>query len=467
MKEQLKDTISILLERRKLYPVLTGILFLFNELRKNAVFYTLKENVSLILIVLAFTFLVDFLSRKFIKNKSKAALVAALFIFLNLFYQDIYSTLSIHTVTTGFINSFTSSHPGVITFMIMIVFCLSFIIFIQRTRRSLQGVNLYLNVILIAFIFLEIIQWAITTVPKIRLAENEPFLVNSNLLPEQKPDIYYIVLDSYTSSESLKKYWNFDNSKFEDSLKKLGFFVPIKNKSNYTSTFYCLASYLNSSLLMMDASKHYNDQNLLKLIYNNRFFDWLSTNKYECHNYSTFDTFGKKKYYNIFAYTHILGRTLWCQIFLKLFYNVSNIPQTNFKVLKKLKNLSEQNIDKPIFVYSHLVMPHEPFLFNENGNPFNESDSLPDKQKYLRQLIFTNSLTLDAITHILSYSQNKTIIVIQGDHGFRNLVDTTQIERSHEAHTTFYAIYSSNGIANLGALNPLNTFEKLTEIINK
>ena len=48
-----------------------------------------------------------------------------------------------------------------------------------------------------------------------------------------KPDIYYIVLDRYTSSQVLQSQFNFDNSDFTNYLQKNGF--SINNKSSVTS----------------------------------------------------------------------------------------------------------------------------------------------------------------------------------------------------------------------------------------
>lgn len=468
MKGQFEKVKFLLSEKLILYPILTGILFLFNEIRNNAVFYTLRENVSLILIVLAFTLLVDFLSRKLIKNKTKAALIATLFVFINLFYQDIFQFISSQKVLINFINSTTSNHPEVIIIPVILIIWIFFTFFVIRITRFFAGLNLYLNIVIIAFILLEITQWLIIPVPQIKLADDEPFPVNTDLLPEQKPDIYYIILDSYTSSESLKKYWNYDNSRFEDSLKQLGFFIAHKSESDFTSTSYCLASYLNSSSLLLDSTKHYNERNLLLLIRNNRLFDWLSLNKYRCYNISPFDAFGNKKYYNYLS-IHFLGRTIWYINSNKLYHYLipsSRISQTNLKIFIKLDHLTKARHDNPLFSYVHVMMPHSPYSFNEFGKPFNVSDSLKNKQKYLGQLIFTNSLTLESIGNILKFSRRKPIIVIQGDHGYRGLVDATLIERSLEAHTIFYAIYTPNGTIVPETINPKNTFKKLIEYIN-
>lgn len=469
MKERFEKVKLLLNEKLILYPILTGILFLCNELRNNAFFYTLKENVSLILIVLAFTLFVDFLSRKFIKNKTKAALIAALFVFINLFYKDIFLFILGQKVLINFINSTTSNHPQVIIVPVILIVWVFFTFFVLRTKRFFTGLNLYLNIVITAFILFETTQWLIVPVPQIKLTDNKPFPVNADLSSEQKPDIYYIILDSYTSSESLRKYWNYDNFRFEDSLKQLGFFIAHKSESDFTSTYYCLASYLNSSSLLLDSTKRYNDKNLLQLIRKNRLFDWLRANDYLCYNFSLFDVFGSKSYFWGYEMNHFLGRTIWYAISAKLYHFLkpsSLFSPTNLRIFSELSHMRKERCDKPIFTYAHVGMPHFPYSFNEYGKPFNASDSFTDKQKYLGQLIFTNSLTLESINQILKFSPRKPIIVIHGDHGFRGLEDTTLIERSHEAHTIFYAIYTPDGITVPDTINPKNTFKKMIEYIN-
>lgn len=458
----------ILREESILYPYLIAILFLINEMRKNAAFYTLKENIYLILIVLSFTCFIDFLSRKLVKNRIKAGLISLLFIVVNLFYQDILRKLSNQKILLELINSLTN-HPQRIIISLLFLILLICIIIILKTSEFSRETNLYFNVTILAFIFVEIVKWACFPIPQVRLVENVPFIVKTSLRTEQKPDIYYIILDACTSSESLKTYWNYDNSAFEDSLKEYGFFIAKKSRTDYTSTSFCTASNLNSSSLLLDTSKHYNEQNLFKLIRTNRLFNWLSSNGYICYNYSHFDISGSKKILRSFNVNHYLGRTLWYTIMMKYYYTFypnTKISQTNLEIFKQITNLSKERRESPVFVYAHVMMPHSPYSFNEKGLPLNESDSLTEKQKYFGQLIFTDSLTLNLVKQILINAKNAPIIIIHGDHGFRYLEDTTKIEKEHEAHTIFYALYSPNGFLITDTINPMNTFKKLIEKIN-
>lgn len=465
------EKIKYLLRKKlTLYPALTGIIFLINELRKNAIFYTLTESIYLILIILSFTLIVDFITRKLIKDKTKAAFIATSFICINLFYQDIFFLILNHNFFKHYIESVSSNLPEFIIIPAIILIWVAFAFFVLRTKLIISKFNFYFNVLTIVLMLIEFAQWMIIPIPRIILADNIPFPVNVNLSREQKPDIYYIILDEYTSSKCLKRDWNYDNSEFEDSLKRLGFRIAANSKSDFTSTLYCLSSYLNSSSLIFSSTKKYNERNLIELIRDNRMYAWLMANNYTCRNYSLFDAFGKKKYYtSSFNYDHFLGRTIWYTNIFKVrnyFSNTLPISKFNLKIFTKLNCTSKKRSNEPKFTYAHIILPHAPYVFNKNGKLFQNSDSLTDKQKYLNQLIFTNSLTLKSINNILTNSKNRPIIIIQGDHGFRSLNDTSTIEKSDVAHSIFYAIYSSNEISIPDSINPLTSLEKIVTEIN-
>lgn len=472
MNYRFKRFTLILEERLYIYPLLTGLLFLVNDFRKNFIYYTLNENISLILLVIAFSFLVDFLSRKIIKNRIKAALLAVLFLIINLFYYDIFLFLVNMQGLMNILNIIYSKHPGQIVFLIIFFtwFALTFLVI--KSNRFSKKLNMYLNSLFIAFIIVEIVKWIyIGPLPQIKLLDTKPFPVNSALSRDKKPDIFFIILDSYTSSESLKLYWNYDNSPFEDSLKQLGFSLPVVTKTAYENTPLCIASYFNSSWLIFDSTKHYYawNRNFLQLIRKNRLSDWLSANGYDCHNFSPFDAFNCNKYYKGYGTEHSLHRTIWYGIAIKLYHffkPATTIPQINLSIFNELEQFSKSRIDKPTFTYAHIFMPHVPYFFNERGEPYHDSDTICDKQKYLGQLKFANSLTLKSIKGLLSSLKSKPVIIVQGDHGsFKAVNKTLNTPYQQEAHSIFYAISLPADITMPDTINPIYTFKMLIDQI--
>ena len=62
-----------------------------------------------------------------------------------------------------------------------------------------------------------------------------------------KPDIYYIVLDRYTSQQVLTSQFNFDNSQFVNFLRQNNFYVDPNAKANYPNTATSIASTVNAN----------------------------------------------------------------------------------------------------------------------------------------------------------------------------------------------------------------------------
>jgi hypothetical protein len=77
--------------------------------------------------------------------------------------------------------------------------------------------------------------------------------------------------------------------------------------------------------------------------------------------------------------------------------------------------------EEPDFVYVHLMLPHMPFLFDENGH-YNLRRDYHNWDMYLGQYIYTTKLIEEMVESILNSSVNKKypIIIIQSDHGARN-----------------------------------------------
>jgi hypothetical protein len=54
-------------------------------------------------------------------------------------------------------------------------------------------------------------------------AKNAP--IQELTRPQDPPDVYYFILDSYTRADLLKEAYGYDNSPFLDALRERGFYV--------------------------------------------------------------------------------------------------------------------------------------------------------------------------------------------------------------------------------------------------
>ena len=139
-------------------------------------------------------------------------------------------------------------------------------------------------------------------------------------------------------------------------------------------------------------------------------------------------------------------------------------------VFSELPTLQHNN-DKPIFVFAHIMMPHSPYLFKENGEPQNpqkvflDLDPVFNKLPYLEQLQFANKKTRGVIDKLLSESDVQPIIIIQSDHGAPMGVDDWNTAGSDEElvkriFNNFDAYYLPGEKKNILAepRTPVNTF---------
>jgi hypothetical protein len=139
-------------------------------------------------------------------------------------------------------------------------------------------------------------------------------------------------------------------------------------------------------------------------------------------------------------------------------------------VLNTFGGLAEVNeIESRKFVFSHIVCPHPPYLFDREGNSVPEAEfdmnNWGDEQKKycLNQLIYINKEVQKLVDEILTGSETPPIIILQADHGPRN----TFIEGKFPTEDMFKegmrilnAIYIPGQKYNLlyDSITPVNTF---------
>jgi hypothetical protein len=79
------------------------------------------------------------------------------------------------------------------------------------------------------------------------------------------------------------------------------------------------------------------------------------------------------------------------------------------------------NGNAPKFVFIHIVAPHPPYVFNQDGS-FNLRQptgytSWEPRKDYLEQLIYVNKVVEKFVAKITSNPKRMPIVVLQSDHG--------------------------------------------------
>ena len=86
--------------------------------------------------------------------------------------------------------------------------------------------------------------------------------------------------------------------------------------------------------------------------------------------------------------------------------------------LRQLRRIS--TAPGPKFVFAHILLPHDPYVFRADGTPIPEAEAkaTPEAELYRNHLAFANSQIKDIVGYLLSGPEaNRPIVIIEGDEG--------------------------------------------------
>jgi len=215
----------------------------------------------LLLATIAFSFsyfILNLFSKKLNNNLLIIILIAWWFLLYGHVYKNIlnYSDLNYHSLRHRFF---------------LPVYSILFIIPIYFLIKKNELKNEFATILLIIGIALNS-QFLLSFFNKRDITETKKEKLKTVIRNDTLPDVYFIILDSYTNKENLQKYYNFDNSQFVDNLKKSGFIVFDNAKSNYPHTHFSIPSILNMEYINYfedSISDDRNNENLPYLKMNN------------------------------------------------------------------------------------------------------------------------------------------------------------------------------------------------------
>ena len=74
----------------------------------------------------------------------------------------------------------------------------------------------------------------------------------------------------------------------------------------------------------------------------------------------------------------------------------------------------------PKFVFAHILLPHDPYVFKADGSPLSEeeADGTPEPQLYADHLAYANSQIKEIVGYLLAGAEeSRPIVIIEGDEG--------------------------------------------------
>jgi hypothetical protein len=74
----------------------------------------------------------------------------------------------------------------------------------------------------------------------------------------------------------------------------------------------------------------------------------------------------------------------------------------------------------PKFVFAHILLPHDPYVFKAEGSPLSEAEAkaAPEPRLYADHLAYTNAQIKEIVGYLLAGpEQTRPIVIIEGDEG--------------------------------------------------
>ena len=403
------------------------------------------QDILISLAIVSVSIIIWIVIRKIIKNGNKAALITGVGVVFFFYFGYVQDALKGILVSNIPVNKTSILVP--ISIIIFIILTVYFI----KSKNNFESIIKIANVVSITLILVVCVQFIIPGASA------------------EKPNVYHIILDEYTDNEILTKKFGYNNEKFLEFLNNNGFYMHDKLFSTFGSTVKELNVILNMEYpkKLGWVSEDYESLNNNKVmsIFSNQDYSVIETNSMmRWKNFSDVDT--KLCYDTNFINSEFLDQVLGKSIiryFLEKYQQDTrrDTVRCTFNVLNEIT----LKTDGPKYVFSHVYVPHPPFLFGPNGEnvipdhrEISGLQSRENPQGYVNQLIYaTNEITV-VIKNIVKNDPN-AIIIVQGDTGTLTGTDISKktMKEIYQAHSILYAVRIPD-VEDSDYMIPVNTY---------
>lgn len=309
----------------------------------------------------------------------------------------------------------------------------------RRVSRPVEGVTRALNLVALAVLVIPLA----TVVPRTigsggrSQQDAEPALRLPARRADEQRDIFYLVFDRYPAERTLREQFGFDNRRFMRALRRLGFYVADESLANYPGTTLSLASSLNMRYLddLDDPSGRnaaswapaytiLKDHSVGRLVKNQGYRyvhigNWWEGTRTSpladvVYQYDSLSEFSRA-----FVNTTFLSAASRRG---RLFGGGFGDRRGHWdRVRFQLSKIREaRSLAGPTFVFAHLTIPHEPYVFGRDGS---FQDLAVERRKGLRrafidQLQWLNGEILALLRELAAGpTVRRPVIVLQSDEG--------------------------------------------------
>lgn len=415
-----------------IYPFLFAVFPVLSLYFHNVEQVDISEVLVPFAIVLGSTAFLLLLFKRALKSKEKPGIIVSLILLTIFSYGPLFSLFLAVTKATNI------SYFGPLYFTFWIALSITLSYFVITTKKKLGNLAKILSAVAVFLLVIPLISIGVylfkTNTNKAQTKSEDlglPTVFGAQTESEQ-PDIYYIILDRYANKETLKNVYGFDNSEFLDYLASQGFYVASESTSNYLKTAHSLASTLNMeyiNYLSEELGESYTSWSPLyekledytvwrslkskgyKFIHLGDWWEPTTNNKFADENYNLYllPEFSRVFYQSTILYP------------LTAYLGVYSLPDEHRdRIFYKFNKLSEISYyEEPTYTFAHMLVPHLPYIFSEDGSLLTEEEfeKTDSKAKYINQVIFVNKKIRELLDTLQSDKENQPIIIIQSDEG--------------------------------------------------
>ena len=441
-----------------IHPILIALFPVFLVYQQNIHLLLLQGLILPTLIILSVAIALWYGLKIILKNTIKSALLSSFYTFLFFSYGHVFTIIESNFIQESLIPIHAILLISYTACVVLGTYC------IVKTNQKLNDTTQIVNVMSIAaivFVFFNIgIYDFENSYDNLQEENSNPIVLGNDL--RNTPDIYYIIMDEYAPLRTLERYYDYDNSDFVKFLEEKGFYVTKNSHSNYAQTSTSLASTLNMKYLNYLSDTVGNESKDHRILYqmldNNLVMKSFKSAGYQIYSFDSgawstrslniadenlcsknqnvdFRTFYQLKQTSILRSFDMFIKEPTSRIFHQ---EHRDRILCQFDEITKIK----QGIEEPIFVFMHVVSPHDPFVFGPNGEevdyeytfgPTAEPVSLTSSEgikAYRDQVIYVSKLLQQTIDKLIENSDSPPIIILQSDTGPNiDFADTTK-----EAH---------------------------------
>jgi hypothetical protein len=443
-----------------------------------------RDLVAPVLLTLAGTFGVWLALRWLSGSPERAGLATVLLVVVFFSFDQITRSLNdeLDYLSMFWIRDFHDIDPRIALALVTVLVAPAFWVIFRWVKRPEIGTS-YLNVFALILVALPIGRAMSVRVqePAKPLIQGGGAGVPTAAKPERLPDIYYIVLDAYARSDTLKELFGFDNGPFLRRLEQKGFYVCRQSTSNYAFTPLSLCSSLNGDYIdrLIDPST----RDLIPLgqrIGDNFVINSLRPHGYKFVTFSTGFDLTEHPEADLYLYPSPPAPDFhWMLMDMTpLRILLPNLGSWNsYEFLRERTRFTLDHlpdiaaIKEPTFTFAHIVCPHPPFVFGEHGEDVSNrrrayNHPIPGgedyRSGYASQAKYITEQIEPTIDRILARSPEPPIIILQSDHGsgLRHHLDSLEDTDLHERMSILNCYYFPD--RNYERLNdritPVNTF---------